>query len=75
MRWIRAGASGGRSPFIDLHKHDVIRLGEKLGVDWTETWSCFKGTEVHCGTCAACVDRIQAFERAETTDTTVYFKE
>ncbi|APS23949.1 exsB protein [Streptomyces sp. Tue 6075] len=63
------------APFIDLHKHDVIRLGEKLGVDWTETWSCFKGTEVHCGTCAACVDRIQAFERAETTDTTVYFKE
>lgn len=63
------------APFIDLHKHDVIRLGEKLGVDWTETWSCFKGAEVHCGTCAACVDRMQAFERAKVTDPTVYSKE
>jgi 7-cyano-7-deazaguanine synthase len=60
------------APFISMTKGEVIRRGMELGVDFTETWSCFKGQEIHCGVCAACEDRRLAFAAAETTDPTPY---
>lgn len=63
------------APFIDMTKGDVIRRGQQLGVDFTETWTCFKGQEIHCGVCAACQDRRLAFRAAEVADPTVYQKD
>ena len=59
-------------PFIDQRKEDIATCGEALGVDFTETWSCYKGGEHHCGTCGTCVERKEAFQVAGLPDPTIY---
>lgn len=49
------------SPFNDITKGDIVHLGLKLGVDYSQTWSCYKGKERHCGKCGTCVERVEAF--------------
>jgi len=39
----------------------------RLGVDYTRTWSCYKGGAVHCGKCGTCVERREAFQLAVFT--------
>jgi 7-cyano-7-deazaguanine synthase len=59
-------------PFITLNKGGIAMLGTQLGVDFSRTWSCYKGGRVHCGTCGTCVERREAFTQAGLTDPTVY---
>lgn len=59
-------------PFIALSKGDIARLGNDLGVDYARTWSCYKGGDVHCGSCGTCVERREAFLLAGVPDPTVY---
>ncbi|MEM1441755.1 MAG: 7-cyano-7-deazaguanine synthase QueC [Verrucomicrobiota bacterium] len=59
-------------PFIDMRKEDIASVGEKLGIDYGETWSCYKGGEIHCGKCGTCVERKEAFALAHLVDKTVY---
>ena len=47
-----------------LGKADIVRRGAELGVPFAETWSCYKGGDLHCGTCGTCVERREAFELA-----------
>lgn len=60
------------SPFCDMNKADIVRLGSQLGVDFGLTYSCYKGGEKHCGKCGTCQERKEAFELAEVTDPTEY---
>ncbi|MDT8912003.1 7-cyano-7-deazaguanine synthase [Amycolatopsis sp. PS_44_ISF1] len=60
------------APLAALPKSGVVALGEGLGVPWTETWTCMRGGELHCGECASCWDRQEAFEGAGVTDPTAY---
>ncbi|MBW8086676.1 7-cyano-7-deazaguanine synthase [Streptomyces hygroscopicus subsp. hygroscopicus] len=60
------------APLAGLRKSGVVSLGEKLGVPWTETWTCMRGGAVHCGRCASCWDRQEAFQEAGVTDPTTY---
>ena len=48
------------APYTKITKSDIARIGKKLGIDYTETWSCYKGGEVHCGKCGTCVERKEA---------------
>lgn len=59
-------------PFIDNDKAGIARRGVELGIDFSETWSCYKGGEVHCGVCGTCVERREAFILAGLPDPTVY---
>jgi 7-cyano-7-deazaguanine synthase len=59
-------------PFIHLDKAAIAKLGDSLGVDYGKTWSCYKGGDLHCGTCGTCVERIEAFVLAGIHDPTVY---
>jgi 7-cyano-7-deazaguanine synthase len=59
-------------PFIHLDKAGIAKLGASLGVDYGKTWSCYKGGDLHCGTCGTCVERIEAFALAGLDDPTVY---
>ena len=59
-------------PFITLTKGGIARLGARLGVDFARTWSCYKGGEIHCGTCGTCVERREAFVDAGVPDPTEY---
>lgn len=59
-------------PFIDMDKTSIARRGAELGIDFAETWSCYKGGEIHCGTCGTCVERREAFLLAGLPDPTSY---
>lgn len=59
-------------PFIDLDKTAIARLGVELGVDYSRTWSCYKGGARHCGVCGTCVERREAFLLAGLPDPTDY---
>lgn len=60
------------APYTGITKTDIARRGRELGIDYGETWSCYKGGEHHCGRCGTCVERREALEAAGITDTTVY---
>ncbi len=59
-------------PFIAMDKTAIARRGMELGIDFSETWSCYKGGDIHCGTCGTCVERREAFLLAGLPDPTVY---
>jgi 7-cyano-7-deazaguanine synthase len=59
-------------PFVAMDKAAIARQGAELGVDFSRTWSCYKGGEIHCGTCGTCVERREAFELAGLPDPTAY---
>lgn len=59
-------------PFIDLDKAGIATRGAKLGVDFAQTWSCYRGGEIHCGRCGTCVERREAFLLAGLDDPTPY---
>lgn len=60
------------APYTNITKADIARIGKKLGIDYAETWSCYKGGEIHCGKCGTCVERKEALAEAGIEDTTVY---
>ncbi len=60
------------TPYLDWDKSDIVARGAELGVPFAETWSCYKGGDVHCGTCGTCVERIEAFAVAGVPDPTTY---
>ena len=59
-------------PFIATDKTGIAKRGHQLGIDFSETWSCYKGGEIHCGVCGTCVERREAFILASLPDPTVY---
>ena len=60
------------APYTDITKADIARKGKQLGIDYTETWSCYKGGERHCGKCGTCVERKEALQLAGIEDRTEY---
>jgi 7-cyano-7-deazaguanine synthase len=59
-------------PFIAMRKAEIAKRGLDLGVDFSRTWSCYKGGDLHCGKCGTCVERREAFMVAGIKDPTVY---
>ena len=39
------------APYTNITKADIAKIGKRLGIDYSETWSCYKGGERHCGKC------------------------
>ena len=60
------------APYTNISKTDIARRGKSLAIDYSETWSCYKGGQVHCGTCGTCVERKAALREAGIADPTVY---
>jgi len=63
------------APYTGITKSDIARHGKVLGIDYAETWSCYKGGEHHCGKCGTCRERIEALADAGIEDHTVYDEE
>lgn len=72
------------APLITYDKDKVVELGEKLGVPWEYTYSCYAGHSfrkvggrtlpVHCSACSNCKRRKIAFRDAGVKDPSVYAK-
>lgn len=60
------------APYTNITKGDIARIGKRLGLDYTETWSCYKGGEKHCGKCGTCIERKEALQEAGIHDATEY---
>lgn len=60
------------APYTNITKADIAAKGKSLGIDYAETWSCYKGGENHCGKCGTCVERKEAMQMAGIIDTTIY---
>lgn len=64
---MRAGTYNGveiHAPFTHLTKGEIAKLGRGLGVDYSHTYSCYKGGEKPCGKCATCIERAEALRFA-----------
>jgi 7-cyano-7-deazaguanine synthase len=69
----RAGVEDGtryrvRAPLLRLSKAEIVRRGERLGVPWQLTWSCYAGGRRPCGRCDACRLRAKGFHEAGRAD-------
>ena len=60
------------APYTGLSKADIARRGAALGLDYSETYSCYKGREKHCGKCGTCRERREALREAGIDDKTMY---
>ncbi len=71
----KAGVEGQalhlHTPLINLSKADIIREGVRLGVDFSQTISCYRADEhgKACGNCGSCVIRANGFAAAGVVDT------
>lgn len=59
-------------PYTSLTKGEICARGLKLGVDYSHTYSCYRGGEHHCGTCGTCTERHEALRFAGIEDPTVF---
>ncbi|MFX1274214.1 MAG: 7-cyano-7-deazaguanine synthase QueC [Promethearchaeota archaeon] len=57
-----------KAPYANLDKGDIAIRGRDLGVDYSLTWTCYKGGSKACGKCGSCVERLEAFEKAKLKD-------
>jgi len=60
------------APFINMTKAEEVKLGIELGVDYSQTWSCYRGEEEACGSCDSCILRLKAFKEAGYEDPVEY---
>lgn len=60
------------APYTNISKKDIALHGKSLGIDYSETYSCYKGGKIHCGKCATCRERHEAIISAGLEDNTKY---
>jgi len=76
----KAGIEGDdftvHTPLIDLTKAEIIQQGTALGVDYSQTVSCYQADDqgAACGSCDSCRLRRAGFEEANIVDPTQYFR-
>lgn len=55
------------APYTNLDKREIALRARSLGVDLSQSWSCYKGGELHCGKCSTCQERKRALDGFDTT--------
>ena len=74
----KAGVEEGglrvQAPLMAMTKADIVREGVRLGVDFSQTVSCYQADAEGraCGHCDACLLRAQGFNEAGIADNTRY---
>ncbi|MBS3982781.1 MAG: 7-cyano-7-deazaguanine synthase QueC [Dethiobacter sp.] len=63
------------APFMHMSKVDELKIGHELGVDYSKTWTCYKGDEQACGECPSCRLRLKAFKEVGLIDPIIYKEE
>lgn len=60
------------APYTNISKTEIAKRGKAIGLNYAETWSCYKGGDKHCGKCGTCVERKEALRDAGIDDPTEY---
>ena len=60
------------TPLINLNKAQIVARGIELGAPLQHTWSCYRSSDLACGTCDSCVLRLRGFEQAGHADPLPY---
>ena len=60
------------APYTNITKANIAQRGARIGINYAETYSCYKGGVNHCGKCGTCIERREALAEAGVTDTTTY---
>ena len=59
-------------PYLYMTKGEIVKVGLSLGVDYSSTWTCYKGGDKACGKCGSCIERLEAFAFANAEDPIEY---
>lgn len=60
------------APFLNVSKREIVALGDRLGVPFRYTWTCYEGNEKPCGKCGSCTERLEAFAQNGLKDPVEY---
>ena len=60
------------TPYVHVPKSEIVVDGARYNTPFADTWSCYKGGDLHCGRCGTCVERREAFHLAAVPDPTIY---
>ncbi len=60
------------SPYLNVDKTAILTDGLKMGLDYSNTWTCYNGREKACGKCGACQERLEAFRDNNAIDPIEY---
>lgn len=60
------------TPYLNWDKTRILEEGLRLGLDYSQTWTCYNGRDKACGRCGSCVERLEAFAANGQTDPLPY---
>ena len=60
------------APYTGITKSQIAFIGKMRNLDYSKTYSCYKGGEKHCGKCGTCIERKEALRDAGIDDPTEY---
>lgn len=60
------------TPLLHLSKKEIVETGVRLEAPFHLTWSCYRSSEVACGTCDSCLLRLKGFGEAGVVDPIPY---
>lgn len=63
-----------KAPLINMNKEDIVIKGDEVDAPMNLSYSCYVGSEKHCGICESCKRRRRAFTKAKIIDPTEYEK-
>ena len=77
-RLVKEGTADGNikvvTPIISWSKKDIILKALELSAPLHLTWSCYRESEIACGTCDSCILRLRGFDGAGAKDPLPYYK-
>lgn len=56
------------TPYLYESKTAILTDGLAMGLDYSNTWTCYNGRERACGKCGACQERLEAFRDNNAVD-------
>jgi 7-cyano-7-deazaguanine synthase len=60
------------SPYLNVSKTAILTDGLSMGLNYSDTWTCYNGREKACGKCGACQERLEAFSENGQIDPIAY---
>jgi 7-cyano-7-deazaguanine synthase len=63
------------APYINMSKGDIVAEGLEHDLDYSLTWTCYRGEEFACGKCGSCTERLEAFQVNGAIDPITYWND